>query len=78
MYEENDKYIAIVIMLQTSTSEKYRRGSKNENIGNIRENIEKYVVGMKNNVVRLKISENIVDPDFEDNITNIMILSRCW
>jgi hypothetical protein len=29
---------------------------------------------MKNNVVRMKISENIVDPDFEDNIANIEML----
>jgi diphthamide biosynthesis methyltransferase len=33
---------------------------------------------MKNNVVRMKILENIADLDFEDNITNIVILSRCW
>ena len=33
------------------------------------------VVGMKNNVVRMKISKNIADPDFEDNIDNIEILS---
>jgi hypothetical protein len=30
---------------------------------------------MKSNVVRMKISENIADPDFEDNIANIEILS---
>jgi hypothetical protein len=36
------------------------------------------LVRMKSNVVRMKISENIADPDFEDNIANIEILSRCW
>jgi len=40
--------------------------------------ISENVVRMKNNVVRTKISENIADPDFADNITNIAILSRCW
>jgi hypothetical protein len=40
--------------------------------------ISENVVRMKNNVVRMKISENIADPDFEDNIANIEILSRCW
>jgi hypothetical protein len=40
--------------------------------------ISENVVRMKNNVVRMKISENIADPDFEDNIANIAILSRCW
>jgi len=39
--------------------------------------ISENVVRMKNNVVRMKISKNIVDPDFEDDITNIAILSRC-
>ena len=39
--------------------------------------ISKNVVRMKNNVVRMKISKNIANSDFEDNITNIAILSRC-
>jgi len=59
--------------LQTSASEKYRRGSKNENIGNIGEIIGKWRKN-ENNIVKTKISENISDPDFEDNIANIDIM----
>jgi hypothetical protein len=40
--------------------------------------ISKNVIRMKNNFVRMKISENIADLDFEDNIANIEILTRCW
>jgi hypothetical protein len=38
--------------------------------------ISKNVVRMNNKVVGMKISKNIADPDFEDNIVNIKILSR--
>jgi hypothetical protein len=64
-------------VLQTSALTKYRQDPKTKisaTSGKISEN----AVRMKNNVVRMKISENIADPDFEDNITNITILSRCW
>jgi len=61
-------------VLQTSASEKYRQGSKNENIGNIREIIGKW----RKNEKQCCKNENIADPDFEDNIANIVILSRCW
>jgi hypothetical protein len=36
--------------------------------------LSKTGVRMKNNVVKMKISENIADLDFEDNIANIAIL----
>jgi hypothetical protein len=62
-------------VLQTSTSAKYHRGPKTkyrQHQGKYRKILEN-VVRMKNNVVRMKISENIANPDFEDNIANIAI-----
>jgi len=61
-------------VLQTSASTKYCRGSENENIGNIGENIGK----CRKHEKQCCKNENIADPDFEDNITNIEILSRYW
>ena len=43
-------------------------------LGNISEN----VVRMKKNVVRMTISKNNSDLDFEDNISNIAIFLLCW